>query len=244
MFNMRVLTLFFFVIFTAYSGCAGLGELKSDLNSLADKKFTMTEFQYIHTSKDGKYAYNVMQNFPVKKILYILSKEYGLEIDMSEYYRFIKNGSPKQIKTEGFVRNEKFIWKSADSASANRVIIHFEKDYFDETKMKFSLVLYNGNKKLNSIIIDFSKEEYLFRQLDFYISKTDEYAADFDRNDYNSKDNVPGLILGDPGSWKTAETDKKDEIKAILEQYVNTLNPEQKKAFKHEIIDHIYKISE
>lgn len=245
MLNIKQIPALFAVLFIAvYTGCAGLGELKTDLNNLTDKKFYLTEFQYIHTDKNGKYAYDAMCSFPVKKIMYILVKEYNLEIDMSDYYQFIKTGSSNQIKTVGFVRNEKYIWKSSDPTSGNKITITFEKDYFDETKMKFSLIMFSGNKKLKSIIIDFSKIDYLFKQLDFYISKTDEYAADYDKNGYDSKDIVPGLILGVPGTRKSTEADKLNEIKAMIEEHVKTLNSDQKKQFKHEIIDHIYKISE
>jgi hypothetical protein len=244
MLNKHILALFTILFIAIYTGCAGLGELKTDWGSLPDKKFYLTEFQYVHIDKDKKYAYDIMCNFPAMKVLYILSKEYNIEIDMSDYYRFIKTGNSSQIKTEGFVRNEKFTWKSATITSENKIIITFEKDYFDETKMKVSLNIFAGNKKIKSISIDFSRMDYLFKQLDFYISKTDQYAAEFDNNDYASKDKVPGLILGEPGIRISTGTDKKNEIKSMVEEYVKTLDSEQKKAFKHEIIDYIYKLCE
>ena len=244
MLNKHILSLLTVLFIAFYSGCAGMGGLKTDFDNLADKKFYLAEFQYIHTDKNSKYAYDVMCNFPTKKLMYIIAQEYNIEIDMSDYYQFIKTGSPKYIKTDGFVRNEKYIWKSSTPQTDNKIIITFEKDYFDESKMKFSLIVFSGNKKLKSIIIDFSKMDYLFKQLDFYIAKTDEYASDYNQNDYESKNVVPGLILGEPGTRKSSETETINEIKKVIEEYVKDLNAEQKKSFKHEIIDHIYKICE
>jgi len=240
----HIITFLVFLLINVYTGCASIGGSNAELSNLQDKKFYLTEFQYVHTGKDKKYAYDIMSNFPVKKIMYILSKEYNLEIDMSDYYRFIKTGNSNEIKPEGFVRYEKFTWKSSNSDAGNRISIIFEKDYFDESKMNFSLIIFSDNKKFKSIKLDFSRLDYLFKQMDFYISKTDEYIIEFDKNDYDTKNQVPGLILGEPGSRKSIDVEKKDEIKSILDEYVKTLNPEQKKAFKHEIIDHIYKICE
>lgn len=242
--NKRILILLISLLVSLYTGCAGLGGSKTDWTNLKDRKFFLTEFQYIHTGKNKKDAYDVMCNFPVKKIMYILSKEYNIEIDMSDFYRFIKTGNSNEIKAEGFVRYEKFTWKSANSDAENKISIIFEKDYFDESKMKFALNTFFDNKKMKSFQLDFSKLDFLFKQMYFYISKTDEYTNEFDKNDYEAKEQVPGLILGVPGSRKLAEVEKKDEIKAILDEYVKSLNPDQKKAFKHEIIDHIYKICE
>jgi len=240
----RKIEIFFIIIFIFfYTGCAGLDENKAGWNNLPDRKFYFTQFQYIHTDKDSKYAFELMRNFPVKQVMYILSKEYNIEVDMSDYYSFIQSGNSDGIITEGLFRNEKFLWRSENNCN-NRISIIFEKDYFDESKMKFSLQVTSYNNKLKSLQLDFTRIDYLFKQMDFYISKTDEYITDFNSNNYDTKIFIPGLILTADNRETIKVSNKNDDLKQILQDYVKTLSPQQKKAFKHEMIDHIYKICE
>lgn len=237
-------TLSVFILILFISGCAGLELNKDSWENLPERKFYFTEFTYLNTGANSEKAYDTMKNFPVKKILYILSKQYNIEIDMSDYNAFIQNRNILEIKAEGLIRNNKFTW-SSKNINPNRITIVFEKDYMDESRMNFILKAESGGKNMKTIDIRLSKTEVIFEQLDYYFEKTDEFISEYAKNGYEEKNVVPGLILGNPvaanSSQKISQT---AEIKLMIEEYVKTLDADQKKSFKHEIIDHIYKICE
>lgn len=222
--------------------CASLGSNKAQWENLPERKFYLTEFQYIHTGKDSDNALKVMKSFPVKKLMYILSREYNIEIDMSDFCRLTKDGTSSEIKADGLIRNEKLTWKSQTQNNMNTLSVKFQRDYFDEKPMRLLVNAKSGNKTINSITIEFTKMDYLFSQLDFFISETDKYAAEFDTKKYEEKNEVPGLIMFNNSSQISTVNDRLTEIKSLINEYVKSLDNEQKKAFKHEIIDHIYKI--
>lgn len=233
-------------IFSVFFSCSGLDLTgnKAEWEKLQDRKFYFTEFQFILIDSNRKDAYTNMSQFPLKKIMYILASEYNIEIDLSDYYMFIRNESVSEIKPEGFFRNEKFIWKSEKNVSDNRIKIVYERDYFEKNKMKFSLYITSGNRTLKSLSIDYTQNDYLLTQLGFYFSNAVSSIQDFDKNGYDNKNIVPGIYLGDPEAKRVSKSTKAEEIKLMLDEYVKTLDEEQKKSFKHEMIDHIYKICE
>jgi len=196
----KIQILILLLIVSVLSGCAGLDLTgnKAEWEKLQDRKFYFTEFQYLLVDSNNREAFKAMSQFPLKKIMYILASEYNIEIDLSDYYRFIRNVYASEIKTEGFFRNEKFTWKAEKNISANRIKIIYERDYFEKNKMKFSLYITSGDKTMKSLSIDYTQNDYLFTQLGFYFSKTEMAIRDFDKNGYDDKNIVPGLNLGDP----------------------------------------------
>ncbi len=242
----KIQILILLLIASVLYGCAGLDLTgnKAEWEKLQDRKFYFTEFQYLLVDSNKKEAFKAMSQFPMKKIMYILASEYNIEIDLSDYYRFIRNEYSSEIKTEGFFRNEKFTWKTEKNISANRIKIIYEKDYFEKNKMKFSLYITSGDKTMKSLSIDYTQNDYLFTQLGFYFSKTEMSIKDFDKNGYDDKNTIPGLNLGDPALINKPKSSRAEEIKVMLDEYVKTLDEDQKKSFKHEMIDHIYKICE
>ncbi len=240
----KIIFIFILVSLFIWPGCASLLNNTSKWNNLTDKKFYFTGFKYLYPAKDNKSAYEDMKNFPVKKLMYIISKGYNVEIDMSDYYRFVKEGSSSELEAKGFFRNNNFSWNSKSNNNGNKISIIFEKDYLDETKMKFKLNIMSGEKTMKMIEIDFATNDYLFKQLDFYIPKTDENISEYVNNSYETKETIPGIFLGNISEQKQDVSDRETQLKALLEDYVKTLDNKQKNRFKHEIIDYIYKVCE
>lgn len=245
MLNKKIVTILSAVLLSFISGCAGMELNKDTWDNLQDRKFYFSEFIYLNTGANSEKAYDAMKDFPVKKIMYILSKQYNIEIDMSDYNAFIQNRNLAEIKAEGLIRNNKFTWSSKNINSSNRIAIVFEKDYMDESLMNFKLKTKSGGKNLKTIDIKFSRTDVIFEQLGYYFEKTNEYISEYAKNGYEEKHIVPGLILGDSvAASNSQKLSKTAEIKLMLEEHVKTLDAEQKKSFKHEIIDHMYKICE
>lgn len=226
-----------------FTGCAGFELHQEAWDNLPERKFYFTEFKYIHTGKDTQYALDTMKEFPLKKLMYILSRNYNIEIDMSDFYAFLNNNRKSEIKTHGFFRESSFTWSSGKNYT-NRIQIKFERDYMDESKMKATLKATADGKNLKTVDMDFTRFEILFNKLKYYFSDTEKFLAEFVNNGYNDAEKVPGLILGTASTIQIAEKSKKEQIKSLLDEYVKNLDEEQKKIFKHEIIDHIYKICE
>ena len=231
---------FIIVLFIFITGCAVLSSKKWE--NLADRKFYLVEFQYIHKGDKKETAFNDIKNFPVKKIMYALARDYNIEIDLSDYNKFIKTGNTAEIKTAGFFRDEKFTWNSPKADIKNSIVIVYEKDYFDESKMKSTITAYSDNKILKKIDISFSDKDRIFKQFKYYLSLAEESFSEYDKNDFEDKNNVPGLILGYYEPVVHAEADPTEDIKSKLENHVKSLSQEQKEIFKHEMIDYIYKI--
>ena len=231
---------FIFVLCIFITGCAGLSSKKWE--NLTDRKFYLVEFQYIHKGDKNETAFNDIKNFPVKKIMYALARDYNIEIDLSDFNKFVKTGNTSEIKTSGLFRDEKFTWNSSKTDIRNRIVIVYEKDYFDESKMKFSITAYSDKKILKKIDISFSNKDHIFKQFKYYLSLAEESFAEYDKNDFENKNNVPGLILGYYEPVVKAEGNPVEDIKSKLDNHVKSLSQEQKEIFKHEMIDYIYKI--
>jgi len=234
--------LIIFTLSTLITGCAGLSSNRVEWDKLEERKIFLTEFQYVHLDDDTKSAFNDIKNIPVKKIMYALAREYNIEIDISDFNKFIKTKNTSAIKTDGFLRDKTFTWHSPKTDIKNRIVITHEKDFFDESKMNLKVTAYSDGRILRTINISFSKIDYIFVQLKFTLSHADEIFAEYDKNDFENKNTIPGLIISYVDSAEIVDESTVSEIKLKLENHVKSLNQEQKDTFKHEMIDYIYKI--
>ena len=103
------------------TGCVGLDLSKESWSKLSDRKLYLSEFKYIHPGKDTKYAFDTMKEFPVKKLMYIISRNYNVEIDMSDFQSFLNHRRESEIKTHGFIKTTSFTW-SSDNKKYNNTI--------------------------------------------------------------------------------------------------------------------------
>ncbi|HOK01061.1 MAG TPA: hypothetical protein PKX79_01510 [Spirochaetota bacterium] len=226
----------------SFISCQSLNSIKSELDSVSDKNFILSEFVYIHTGADTDSAFSEMSAFPVKKIMYLLASEYNIQIDISDFNRFAKTKKKNEIKAEGFFRLEKFSWKSS-IPSKNRITLTFEKDYMDTSKMSLVISIIAQDKIIKNIKLEFSKIEFMFRQLKFYLPQYDKNENEYNIKSYENSQSVPGLIIGTIDDNVKA-TLKEEEIKRAIEDYIKTLSTEEKKSFKHDMIDFIYRVCE
>lgn len=220
-----------------YTGC--FLNTRENLEKLPDRKFYFTEFQFILPGQNKESAYKFFKDFPVKKIMYMLAKEYNLTIDMSDYNTFIKRKNLSSIETSGLWRISTNTWKKKNIDN-HRIFIIFEQDYIYENKMSFTLVMYNNDSIVNTIQFEISKIDTIFNQLTYFLKSGEESRKEFDTKNYGKISPIPMIIEANNETSIVEEPANISKIKTMIEDYVKTLNQEEKNKFKHDIIDFIY----
>jgi hypothetical protein len=236
---------------TSYSGtiaaliislslCAGCFlSTQENLEKLPDKKFYFTEFQFILPGQSKESAYKFFREFPVKKVMFMLAKEYNLTIDIADFGNFIRSKKASVIETEGLLRIAKHTWKKKNTEN-NSIVFIFEQDYMDSSVIKFSIGIYKGKTLLKKMNTDINKIDAIFNQLTYFLKSAEQSIKEFDSKNYAKVTPVP-MIIEATGEIPAAEEPATiSKIKSMIDEYVKTLDDEKKKEFKHDIIDFIY----
>ncbi len=214
--------------------------LKENINKLPDKKFHFSEFDYNLIGQSKEEALNFFKKFPVKKIMFMLATEYNITIDISEFQSFINSNDLSIIETEGILRVTTNKWRKKNSEN-NSITITFDQDYFDERKLKLKIGIYNGGSSLKIINTEMSSIDYIFERLKYFLQSGKDSIREYNDKNYDKISPIP-LIL--ENSSKSPVIDEQMEIvkiKSLIDNYLKTLDPDKKDAFKHEIIDYLYK---
>jgi len=235
--HLKIFTVIIIVSYIATGCFLSTGE---NIEKLSDRKFYFTEFQFILPGQDKESAYKFFKDFPVKKVMYMLAKEYNLTIDISDFSNFIKAKNFSVIETEGTFRISKHTWKKKN-ADGNRIIFIFHQDYMDDSKKKFSVDIYKGKSALKTMSTDIGKINAIFNQLTYYLKSGEKSSKEFDAKSYAKISPIPMIIETSGEIPVTEEPANITKIKSMIDEYVNTLDQEQKQKFKHDIIDYIYK---
>ena len=82
-----------------------------DWNRLNDKQFYFTKFVYVHRGLGKKKAMAFMDEFPVRKMLDLLEKRRGIEIDTAQYDAFLEAKDYEVIDETGFFQGNTYTWK-------------------------------------------------------------------------------------------------------------------------------------
>ena len=217
---------------------------KIDGNELPDKRFYFTQFQYALQSGDKDNAFQLFKNFPVKKIMYLIAKEYNIEIDIIDFNSFIKTSDLSQIESYGGLRDLKQTWNLKKDKN-NKIVFIFEQNMDDKRDLKLTIKISSGDKELNTMKASVSKIDFIFKQLEFSLQHAKENANEYDEKNLDKASLAPMVIeVQSAASNKHDQQDKLKEIKSMISDYVNQLNQDQKKEFKHDILDYIYKTCE
>ena len=216
---------------------------KIDGNQLPDKKFYFTQFQYVLQGGNKDRAFQLFKTFPVKKIMYLLAKEYNIEIDISDFNTFLKFSDLSQIESYGGLRDIKQTWNMGKD-TRNKIIFIFEQDMVNERDLKFTINISSDNKNLGTIKTSISRIDSIFSQLEFTLKSSKENAKEYDEKNLDKVSLAPLVIEDSLAALdKHEQQEKLTKIKSMIKDYVNQLNQDQKKEFKHDIIDYIYKIT-
>ncbi|MCL1833490.1 MAG: hypothetical protein FWG49_03205, partial [Leptospirales bacterium] len=215
---------------------------KTDWDNIPDKRFYFTQFQYAYHGSNKDKALQFFKNFPVKKIIYLIAKEYNIEIDIIDFNNFIKSSELSQIESQGLIRAEKQTWNSNKSKS-NKIVFIFEQDNLaNDRDIKFTIAISSEDKELRTIKTTPTRIDFIFKQLEFSLKSSKENAKEYDEKNLAAVSLEP-MVIEDQAFAADKEDlqDKLKEIKSKINDYVNQLNQDQKKEFKHDIIDYIYK---
>lgn len=223
------------------TGCLpNIFNTKKNFEKLPDKKFYFSEFQFILIGKDKKDAYNFFKKFPVKKVMFLLAKEYNLTIDISNFNNFLNSENYTSIESEGALRVSRNIWKNK-KVENNRIVFIFEEDYLDSNNLKFSVQIYNKNSTLDRITTSISKIDTIFDRLKFHLETAKDSLREYEEKNYDKISPIPFVIETSSNSIPIDEQSELNKIKSLIDSYVKSLNQNEKDIFKHDIIDYIYK---
>ena len=193
------------LMFISLYFCTGcILNTKEDWKKLADRKFSLSEFQFVIRGQSREDAYNFYRKFPVKKIMFVLAREYNITIDISEFNNLINSKDLTLIEADGFIRAAKHTWKTKKNQQ-NRITLIFEQDYFDETIQKIKIAVYSNNSSIKVIDLNMSKTEEIFTQLKFLLKSGEESLKEYDDKKYDIISPVPLIIETESGSKETME---------------------------------------
>jgi hypothetical protein len=235
------------ITISSLTGCALL--VKNQIAENSNKNYHFTDFYYTHLSSTEEEAFDFMKKFPVKKVMFLISKEHNINIDISEFQKFLLTNKPSGIKVKKGFRKEFFSWNS-DSDVNNKVMIHYKRDYFDQKRPEFKISLFINGKTYDLMDTEVRDNEHLLKRMTGYFQSAEQSIAEYERLDYDKKSPVPGIIEYSPASNTDSDedikvvSDKKSEIENLMKNYVKDLNKEEKAEFRHEMLDLIYKITE
>ncbi len=184
---------------------------KENISNLPDKKFYLTEFQYILPGQTKESAIIFFKQFPVKKIMFMLAEEYNIVIDMSDYAEFVQSGDGALLKQDGTLRIAKQTWHKADKEK-NRITLIFEQDYFDAGLMKFKLGIYSENSTLKLFNTEINSIEYILNNLKKHFQSGEHSLKEYEEKNYDKISPLPGVIDSKSNPDKTPVPDDSNII--------------------------------
>ena len=235
----------FLSIITFSSGCTYL--VQKQLAKIEDKNFTLAVFNHSHLGSNEENVYSFYKEFPIKKLMFIIAREHNLVIDISEFQKFIIDGKPSDVNVKRGFRKEHFSWNNKTS-TANRIVIHYQRDYFDQKDPEIKVSLVHGSRTIDILQTELNGYDYLFKRLAGTWKTADQAIKEYDKNNYESIIPVTGLLeytsQNKTAADNPAEINKKDEIESLIKDHIKDMDKDQKAKFRHEMLDFIYKITE
>jgi len=245
-----IIILIFIITASITPACTHL--VKKQIAENSDKNYHFTDFYYTHLDSTEEEAFNFMSKFPIKKVMYMLAKEHNINIDISEFQKFLLTEKQAGIKVKKGFRKEYFSWNN-NSEVNNKIIIYYKRDYFEQKNPDFKISLVISGKSYDLMETEVHDNDHLIKRIAVYNKSSKNAAAEYERLNYQKISPVPGVIeyplaykLNNEESEKNSpdKADKKTEIENALRDYVKDLNKEDKAKFRHDMLDLIYKITE
>jgi len=125
-----------------------------DWQKLQDRKFYFSQFTYRLSGHDRRIAYRFMKSFPVKSMLQALSEHYGIEIDSSEFEKFLTTeDGDLLLSTSGVVFSEYFTWKSGASHKNTIEFLYSNRYEEDSTDLirSYQLMIYTDGRLRSTV---------------------------------------------------------------------------------------------
>lgn len=232
--NLQIIAVITITIFT---GC--LLNTKDDWNKLPDRKFYFSEFHFVLLSQNKEASFEFFRKFPLKKLMFILAREYNITIDITEFNDFINTKNLSLIETKGLLRSAENLWKTG-KIDNNRITLIFNQDYFEGSIQKLKIGIYSGNSTLKIIEIEMNKVDSIFKELKYKLPSSEQSLLEYEEKNYDKISPIPLIIEENRSSSIGDEQDSLVKIKTMIDNYVKPLDKREKDIFKHDIIDYIY----
>jgi hypothetical protein len=212
-----------------------------DWNELKDRKFYFQKFAYSFAGETNENAFNFMKSEPLKETLNIVAKKYNIIIDVTEFQDFIYSGDYSKLSVAGFLRDAKFIWESKKK-QVNQIEIEYEMR--PELEAKNVVIIYKltikNNDKVRAFFLDrvYDRKDILTNLASSFgyggLSKTGQdikVAGD-------TKDRL--IVADDKSGVEVNDGDIMSEtvtlIKKQIALFVRGLKPNEKKAFREDLV--------
>ncbi len=223
-----------FIVCATFHSCTIWGT--SEWQNLKDRNFIFARFTYSHLSAGKERAFAEMRSFNLEPVLRSLEKKHGISIDARQFHSFLNKGALADIVEEGILMTNSYIWETSDR-TVNRAEIELKVNYGDDMRiMNYSYqVSLKVGGKVRAIYFDNVAEKNsiiprILAHIGAGISEKDFVAQKRNVSEITGK--TDGKIAG-----RRYETEGK--IKDIINEYANTLSPENKKKFKTELIRYL-----
>lgn len=223
-----------FILFATLHSCTLWGP--AEWQNLKDRNFVFTRFTYSHLGAGKTRALEEMRSFHLEPVLKSLEKKHGIAIDTQQFRSFLEKGALGDIAEEGILMTNSYIWETTEKG-ANRAEIELKVNYGDDMRiMNYSYqVSLKVGGKVRAIYFDNVTEKNniiprILTHIGAGISEKDFAVQKLIAAEEQKK--ASGKIAG-----RRYETEGK--IKDMIDEYVKTLAPENKKKFKEELVRHL-----
>ncbi len=207
---------------------------------LGNRDFIFAQFKYTHLNAGKKIALQSMREYPLNPVLKSLEKKYNIRIDASEFDSFLQKGDLSRIREEGVIMTNSYIW-DCPAKMENRVEFEIKVNYGDDMRvMNYSYqVVLKVQGRVRAVFFDnVSSYEALQNKVLAHI------GAGITMDGFTPKKNQDASadksFTAMPGRrWET-----EGRIRDLMDDYMKTLTPENKKKFRDDMIRHLDEGSE
>ncbi len=221
--------------------------------NLQDRDFHFQKFSYFEKGVNNKKVFEEMKNFPVDKILKIITHKYGIKVDTTEYEDFLRYEDTSKIEQASIF--SPFIWGNS-SKNTNTIELEFRKELtekLDYTKLRYYLYLKTGGKTRAEFLAQLNeKTPYLVtiaKSMDY--SRVNPNSDDSYVNNGNKSvvDLTTGIFKNKPADAKTdiaikPGKDYPEKMKSEIREYIKNLSPADRRRFRDDTIKYLYKVIE
>ncbi|MBN2039913.1 MAG: hypothetical protein JW864_07730 [Spirochaetes bacterium] len=217
--------------------------------NLEDRTFYLSEFFIEKKLSDSDEIFKLMKEFPLYKVLKLISNKYNLEVDSSEFSDFLIMNDETRLKIGGLT-GSKYTWET-EKQKDNTIEIQYwyvlnERNPAQSARSYKIYLKVKGKKRaiFEGYFIDTVPDHVI-------IAKGMNYspADKKNKNLFINKDNNTTLDITDAKKdiiTVSKEDDKlsKPELKKLVGDFIKDLPKSERKEFRDDLIKYLYRIVE
>ncbi len=216
---------------------------RSDLTDFRKKKFYLTKFTYFNGGINRKQAYGFMKDINLWKILAVLSHKYNINIDYSDFDIFLLSGSDSEIRVEGLIKDDEYIWEYKGKRPLS---VEFEyhvavNPATSDDEYKYKLIFKKGGKRIEGFYGDiFDKNDLLAVIASAAGFKVMPQERTYFVDDQGKRIKFHRIPLNKDETVKLDRAMMERKIKDDISNYMRKLSEQEKKEFRDNLINFIY----